>query len=481
MLMPFLRNGPGIWGAVTLFFMLVVAGALSWCLFHTPLTLHDGLGPILDAQAAASAYDMFMSGLWSRGYLRPLRLAQVKWVFDLSSGHYFAAYKAVHAGLVLLTFVLFARVLRVRTPIEFVAATVATMVLVGHHAFFMLVGEAYPINHFIEILALVLLVVGLARGRPGWLPDLSAVLALAIAVLVIESGLLVWVAIVSCYLLGWRGLSRRALVATSVLVAGYLYLRFAVIHVGGPGLDERASGFLLERLEPAQLIARFGDNPLPFYAYNVASAFSTVFLSEPRGGVWTVVRAWLDGHLQPWMVFHVVSSALATLVVVGLVLGRWRRYVGRQFGDADRLMLLGLMMAGANAVMSYAYLKDEVLSVAAAFYASAVFAAVAEIGRWWVARPRRLLPAFCLVSVLAVVSCLWTTRAAGCFYNLRSFASKVSADWADHSLADDFPEMAASPDAVRLYDTLRREALDLRTPHAHFTDERHVQRFIEIR
>ena len=49
---------------------------------------------------------------------------------------------------------------------------------------------------------------------------------------------------------------------------------------------ERASGFGFRVLDPPELADRFGGNPLPFYAYNIASSVLSVLLSEPRGGVY---------------------------------------------------------------------------------------------------------------------------------------------------------------------------------------------------
>ncbi len=470
------------WTALTLGFALLLALALGWCIAEMPMTVYDGVGPILDAERIPSTWSMFVSGLSQRGFLRPLRVAQIKLVYDLAGGHEFLAYKAVHVALTLGTCLLFASLLAVGTGVEFVAATVALMIAVGHHSFFMLVGEAYPINHFLEMVMLALVVAHIARRpAPRWWSDGLVLVVLAIGMLTLESGVLLWVVLAACYGVGWRGVSRPALVGATMLLAGYFVVRFGLLHVAGPGLDERASGWWLGRLEPLELTARFGHNPLPFYAYNVMSAVMTLLFAEPRAGTWILTRQWLAGDVPPWMAIHVASSTLVTLLVIVFAAGAVRR-LGRGAGDDhDRLAVVGLVMVAANAAISFGYLKDEVLSIGSTFYAAAAFAALSAGGRWVTAGRPRAIAALLVVPVLLATSALWTLRAVGTFYGLRSYAYKVSYDWAVFPLATELPADAANPATRALFTRLRAQNLRVRVPNPTQTDEYDAQRLIEIR
>jgi hypothetical protein len=77
--------------------------------------------------------------------------------------------------------------------------------------------------------------------------------------------------VVAAWMVGAPGVSNRAVVAVSALFVAYFVVRFGVYGTDMPLLYERASGFLLERLDPEDLRRQFGDRPMPFYAYNVLS------------------------------------------------------------------------------------------------------------------------------------------------------------------------------------------------------------------
>ncbi len=492
-------------------FALVIGGGLSWCRVHMPLTVHDGVAPILQAQRSPSAWATFVAGLSQQGYLRPLRMAQIKIAFDLAGGHELGVYTAIHCALTLAACALFATLLAPATLVELVAAVLAITIFIGHHSFFMLVGEGYPINHFLEIVVLALFVAALAKRGTGrdqpagtsgvarpprsgdggvepavpvsdgsWWADALALVALVAALLTLESGVLVWVVLVAARTLGWRGISKRCVVLATIAVVAFFIWRLGVLHVGGPGLSERSSGMWLRRLERDELMARFSSNPLPFYAYNVASAVATVLFSEPRVGVFVLVAEWLKDDVQPWMIMHVLSSAVVTVVIAAVAVPAIRRACRRQGSDRDRLICLGLVMVIANAALSYGYLKDEILSVGAAFYAAAAYAALSACGdRLTRAGNARL--ALVAVPVLFVASTLWTVRAVGTFYGLRSFAEKTKDDWIAFSLERELPADAAYAQSRQLFDRLRWANLQVRVPNNFYTDEHRVERIIEIR
>ena len=80
-------------------------------------------------------------------------------------------------------------------------------------------------------------------------------------------------------------------------------------------------------------MARFGDNPLPFYAYNVFSSLLSVLLSEPRGGVYAMTRALTAGDIEPAAIVALAASGGALLLLARFAWerrGDWRLRRARQ-------------------------------------------------------------------------------------------------------------------------------------------------------
>jgi hypothetical protein len=460
---------------------LALAGALAlglaWCIVQSPLTLYDGLGPILDARRTDSVRVMFADALYAAGYLRPLRMAQIKLVVDAAPLDPTTAFKLIHVTLVAATFVLFAAWLRPRSASEFVAAAIALVMLIGHHSFFVLYAEAYPINHFLEIVALAVATLLMARGAPRWWKDALAPIMLAIAVLTIESGILIGVVAVACWAVGWRGISWRGALACVLVIAAYLCLRFLVLHVASPGLDERATGWWLARLEPDELRARFADNPLPFYAYNVFAAVLDVLLSEPRSGTFQMVRRWLEDDARPWMWVQLVSSLIVSGLLVAALVAAVRRWRDGTLEERDRFVLVAFALVAANAAISYGYVKDEVLSVGATAYAGGVFAVAARVGDR-VVRGVNGAPAWAVLLVAA--SALWSTRAAGTILSLQSSAYKTANDWATYSLERELPADWEYEPTRRTFEAMRRRNLGYHVPHPLFTRQVDVPDYVEV-
>ncbi len=464
-----------MWTWSTAGLAVTLALGLSWCIAQSPLTLYDGLGPILDARASPSAASMWESAWRSSGYWRPLRLTQIKLLVD-ASPDVAMTFKAIHVALTCAAFLLFAAWIRPRSLGEFAAGSVGLMILAGHHSFFTLFSEAYPVNHFLEIVVLTLAIGVLARGRPAGWKDVAAPLLMAVGMLTIESGLLIAVAAATCWMVGWRGISGRGIAAVILVTGAYLVLRFIVLDIPSPALDERSSGWWLGRLEPAEIVARFGTNPLPFYAYNVMAALLDVLLSEPRAGAWLVTARWTTGTLQPWMIIHLASSALVTAVVLAAAAPAWRRWRERSLTDRDRFVLTGLVLVAANAAVSFGYVKDEVLSVGAVFYAGAACASLAALAD----RMSLQRGAPVLAILLICVSVLWSTRAAGTFFGLQASAYKVATDWAVYSLERELPADWAALPRRQTFLELRRWSVERGVPHPAFTPQREVSPYVEI-
>lgn len=451
-------------------FGLVLALAFAYDLTRIPVQVSDSLGDILEVQAAPSMAAAFRSGLAVQGFLRPLKAAQTRIVSDMSQGSYTFAYRGVHVVLLVLTVWMFVQVLQVQTATDLAAAAFALTVLLGLHTFANLLREAFPINHFLEIMLFALIALRLAQGRPGWVRDAAATVTFCAAALIVESGLLIWVVLVAAWLSGMRGVSRRGLAVISVLLLGYAYARIAALSTGLPTVDERSSGFLLGVLEPDELRARFGENPWPYFAYNVGASILTVLFAEPRAGVWVTLRAYLESDIWPWMVVAVISSAATTAIIVTGVVSSWRDRAGRD--AVDRFFLISAAVLAANAVLTYGFLtRDDLMSLAGAFYALAAYAAVRRL----LLRAGGLRPVAAVIvfAALIVASTGWAIRTAGLHYSLRSTAFKTRNDWT--TVPD---RWSATPEWRVVTERLRQDALERRVVAPRF-EPRWITRWFE--
>ena len=222
--------------------------------------------------------------------------------------------------------------------------------------------------------------------------------------------------------------------------------------------SERSAGFGFRVLSTGELTARFGNNPLPFYLYNVVSAISCVLFAEPRGGVWSFVQGVLTGHVAPWRLVNVASSAATTALVVWFASVRARAWRQQGLTPTGQFIVLWVGVTLANAVFAFAYEKDAILGPAGMFQALAASAILIELsessgglGAAW------RVP----VALLAVASLGWTIRLVGVHYSLQVRNLSVRTEWAYY---DDWErkQQFATPwtpeqQAIRL--SLRRQAI----------------------
>ena len=441
----------------------ILAGIMSlsfgYDLMRIPVQVSDTIADLIYAQQSSSAWEAFMREVTTSAYLRPLRLAQVKMLFDLAQGHYWLVYRGSHVLLLAAALFLFVRALDVRTWRDGAAGAFALTVFTGIHTFRGLVREGFPVNHFLVIVVYSLLALNLARSKGGWWVDVTAVVVFVAASLTLESGLLVWVVIAAAWACGMRGISSRGVVAVTGCFAAYCCMRFLYLSTGMPGLEERTSGFWLRVLEPKELIERFGANPTWFYVYNVATSFLSVPFADPNDGVFQLVGSRLEGYVPPRL-YVAIGSSIATTALIGwAVIRRFRRPTSAPH-DADRQLLV---MAGvvliANSVVSFAYTRHEIVSVAGAFYAFAAFVTARCAIESWHASTR--LTGAAVLMFLAMVATTWTFRTAGVHHMLRVQAFKVRVDWA--RLSPDLMKDTGLPEermAASLVRHLRQDAID---------------------
>lgn len=443
---------------------LTCAAALAYDLLRMPVQVFDALEEMLAAQRSTSLVDTFWSAAYNAAYLRPLRIVQIKAIFDAAQGHYWLAFRGLHAATMVCCLLLFTRALRVRTVADLTAAAFALSVVAGLHTFRSTVQEAFPINHFLEIAVLALVTLNLSQARPRLSVDLAALVTFVVASLTLESGLLVWVIAVTAWMLGMRGVSTRGVVAMTGLLAGYFVLRFGLLSVGTPGLIERSSGYLFDILDPPELAQRFGDRLATFYAYNVVSSALSVLASEPQNGLFVTLKAWLDGQMTSGLWLTFVSSLVTTALIASASVHALRRY--RSTDPSDRLILLFAVVLAANAAFSYAYTKNDIMSVSGVFYALAAYAAIRVlIGRV----TTNTMMAAVLTTVILATGTAWSVRSLGIHHVARTHAFKTRNDWASQpgnwKRSGRWPSDASSQ---QLITQLRNDALSMRMPNPYF-------------
>ena len=447
----------------------IVSLGVAYDLARMPIQVYDSVLLLLDAQQSPSAWATFRSAVNSYGYLRPAFFGQVKLLFDLSGGHYFLAFRGFHAALIVAFFALFVAALRIRTRRDLLLLPLALAVFAGMHTFLGTVKEAYPINHYLETAVLALAALNLAQSRGGWLADLAAAVVFVVAALTLETGLLVWVVLAAAWLLGMRGVSTRGTAVVTLLLCGYLGFRVFYLDAALPGLTERSSGFLTERLEASQIQARFGENPLPFYAYNVTSSLSSVLLSQPRSGVWTLAREWMDGAVPPRTLINLAGSLFATGLLGWYMVARLRNRQWRFLTLTDRQVFIAAAVILANAALCFSYTKDEIMPAAGAFYAVAVFGAARHLVERLEERPLPLAATALLTVVCLAGSAAWATGAVGVHHILRSQAFRHANDWAALPLRWEREGLKPRTlEGLELVDTLRRDAVAMPVPSPRF-------------
>lgn len=422
------------WLAASYVYGLIVAAGLGYFLMRVPIQITDCFANMLALDQPFGT--LIGSVLEDRSFLRPALWVPLKVVYDLADGEYYYWYRLTHVVQALLVVVLFVRLADPRSLAAAAAVPLGLAALVGGHTFAWTLREAYPINTFLTIVLCCAAAANLAFAPRRWWSDGAAVLLLAFAVLTVESGVLVWVILACGYVIGLRGVSRSGVIVATAMLAGYFVLR-ASLDVGVPGLLEREAGFGFSRRSGEELQAMFGDNPLPFYAYNLAASFSSVLASEPRDGVWRLVRAAAAGEAHVPAIVGVVATTLASCVIGWFAWTRRGDWMAGELGRRDRIVLLFAAVLIANAAISYAYTKDVIMSPAGFFFAAALLAAASELFES-LARRRdagggaRAAAAWAMVAVLSFT---WAVRVVGVHAALAATAVNVREQWAH---ADDW-------------------------------------------
>jgi hypothetical protein len=445
------------WAVAVYAYGLVLVLGLAYVLLDMPIQVADGYTNMIGL-GQRSLLDGVYSEFFQKAYLRPFLWGQQHVVYALARGRYFEWFRGWHVAQVLLLVILFIRVLKPRTIVDAAVLPLGLAILLGMHTFIGTVVEAFPINTFMTILLCTVGAADVALGPPTWWRGLAAPVLLVFAALTVESGLLVWVVFVAAHLTGARGVSRRTVLALTVMFAGYFVLRFGVLDVGSPGLIERSSGYGFRSHDPQELIAMFGAEPWRFYGYNVVTSILSVLWSEPRAGVWDLTQRLVEHvRISRPMLVNVISSTLATGVLVRFAWTRRLQWRKRLFERADRIVLIFASVLVANAALSYAYTKDVVMSPAGVFYALAVTVAVRELIS---EGPRAAGVTVVIAMLIAAMSAAWAVRAVAVHVAVRQSGMAVREQWAylDQWL-DKQEKTASDPAALELQRQLQDDAI----------------------
>jgi hypothetical protein len=456
-----------VWRRLAYLSAAVLAACVGYCLFHLPFDVGDNLGNLLQL-VDTSAARIFVGTLQLQGFMRPMTWATMKVVFDASGGHYFVAFRTLHVLAVFLLMLTFVRLARVQSAMTFCLALLSMAALIGIPAFHDAVNET-ELNTKLCLAAICLSMLALAASEPRRWKDALMLAVLVYAMLANELGLLLWVTVVAAYVVGFRGMSRGAVVAATGLVAVYFYARFMQLHVGTPTLSERSSGIGFRIRDTRELVTLFSGNPMPFYAYNVMAAAIGVLFSEPRAGVFVFVRDLLTSKLQIGTMVNVVTSLLSTLVMAWFVAHRWRRWLRGDLALDDRLFLVSAAVITANAVMSFPYLKDVIMTTGAVFYCVAMYVSLRALVDDLTGRPMNIQRTVAVCAVLATISIGWSLRAISFYADMRVRSYKTQTDWvfvyewldAQHVALD-------TPGQRSLVAQLRAEMLGMDVPKIYF-------------
>jgi hypothetical protein len=453
-----MTDRPNRWTWLSYAYAALVVFGVGYLLLDIPIQVSDSYGNLVSSQGSTLG-TLVYNQFHANGFLRPFLWAHIRIVYDLSDGNYYAWFRGWHVGQVAVLTLLFLRLVKPRTAAAAAVVPLGLAALIGLHTFAGTILEAFPINAYMTILICCYLAADLALGAPRWWRDVAATVLFVFAALSVESGLLVAVVVVAAYLAGARGVSRWGIAAIVLLVAGYLALRFAVLDVGTPSIAERSSGFGFGVLEPNEIVQRFGENPSVYYLYNVGTSLLSVMFSEPRAGVWVATRNILYGdELSISAITNVTASVLGTIVIAWYA---WRRrtdwFAWRTTRD-DQLVAIFVAVTLANAVISYTYTKDVILSPAGIFYAAA-FTVAAKALVESATVPASAMRVAAVTIVMVVLSGAWAFRAIAIHIGLRGTATVVRNEWV---YVDDWLDgqgISTEPPAIALKQQLQADAI----------------------
>ena len=446
-----LRGSVHPWGAVGLVSVCCLVAAIAYASLDVELHSSDTFRH-LDVANRSTWSELGRSIFVAHGdFHRPLYDILTKGVLRVAGGPDQVAFRLVHAGMLLAWYLLLWRLVTPRTAPEAAAFLTGIACFTGlHTTHFMLIGT--PLNESLMVTLCVFAGYAILNRPRGWGVDVAAFLLSMTAPYAQEAGVLVPLLFVAAYLFGAGAVSRRTVAASLIALAIYAAIRMFSAEPVVPGWYYQDTGFLGRSLDPAEQAALFGRFPVVLYLYNVVASLSTVFFSEPRAGVVTLLNAVASRHIFLWQIINVVTSIASTgLIAVWMRQARWT--------PAQRaLALTACAVIVLNAGLGYLYTRDRIVSAAGASYALLLALAVADGYRRWRTAAREGPGRLVLATLLAVAMVGWTVRGAGAFTWLNDYAWEAKREWA----ADDWRAPSDvdldAPGTQRLLEQLRTRA-----------------------
>jgi hypothetical protein len=400
---------------------VLVVAILGVAMFDVSWPFVD-LYNLLYRASAASWHETIANAFASSVEYRPLLFIGVKLAHQLAGVRLWVYQLLVilqFAALLVCLLLLFKPDTRSRA----VAACVGLACATGLHSsrvMFMLL----PINAHSLGAVLLLGAMLLALAPRSWTREIAFFPLIVVALLLLESGILIVAVIVTLWAVGAPGASRRAVVATVLGAAVYLAVRL------GAGEQSAVStytetGLGFSDVSAARLDEIFRQAPWLLWLYNVTASLLTVVASEPRAGKFHLIEFILHGRVPGWMYIHVLSSLVTTGVVLyALATSRIVQARDRQLAAAGATILV------AGSALGFLYTRDRIALSAGIGYALLVYVALAVLLDGEPRDASRTLMRRALVAAaVPIIAAGWFIRTGEAYFQLRDAAWENRLEW----------------------------------------------------
>ena len=300
-----------------------------------------------------------------------------------------------------------------------VAACIALACAIGLHTSRVL-WMFVPLNAHAFGVVLLLAGIALALAPRSRMTEWACLLLTLVALLLLESGVLVVVVTLVLWRLRAPGASGRAAVATLVASAVYLAMRLGFgAQMAASTYTETGLGF--EDVSASRLAEMFAHAPWMLWLYNVVASVLTIAASEPRAGRFFFVQAMLHGHVPVWMYVHVISSVLTTGLVV------YAMATSRISGARDRyIAAAGATVVVVGSVLGFLYTRDRIGLSAGVGYAMLAYVAVTVVLE---RLPAQRLGRAVATACVGIISAGWLLRTGETYVQLRDAGWENYQEW----------------------------------------------------
>ena len=312
------------------------------------------------------------------------------------------------------------------TRVRAAAACVALACVAGLHSSRVLFAFAPSVNNhsLTAVLLMGAILMGFApRSRARELAFLPLTL---VALLLLESGILIVAVTAALWWTRAPGATRRAVVAS---ISGAVL--YAVVRIGfatqAPGSTYTETGLGFVDVDPTRLAQIFTNAPWLLWLYNVVASLLTVLVSEPRAGKYHLVETILHGRVPFWMYVHVFTSVMTTgLIVYALCLSRSLQSRDRQ------IAAVGWTLLGVGSALGFLYTRDRIALWAGIGYSMLLYVAIAAawetVKRRSEAHPVTVNSLLVTVTV-SIVAAGWLIRTGEAHVHLRDAAWENYQEW----------------------------------------------------